>query len=218
MTLAMLASFLILHFTFYIALAPPAQAQIPLSPIQPGLRDEIIGVARQAAVVGLGERALADLDIRIYILRIVSGSLTFVGLILIAIIVYGGFMYMTSGGSEEKTGAAKKILARAAIGMTIILSSYAIVLFINRKMTRIIFYQMSAQVQNCSTRSGQATCCQEWLAFQSAGSIAYTRGDLGGQAERNRDEARELYDSWVACRERAADELGIDRIDANLFD
>jgi hypothetical protein len=42
-------------------------------------------------------------------------------------VIYGGFLYVGSGGNEESTGKAKKILIYAAIGIIIILVSFALV-------------------------------------------------------------------------------------------
>jgi len=52
------------------------------------------------------------------------------GLIALVIVLYAGFMWMTSGGNEEKISKAKKILSAGVIGLLIILASYAITSFI----------------------------------------------------------------------------------------
>jgi len=52
------------------------------------------------------------------------------GLIALVIVLYAGFMWMTSGGNEEKISKAKKILSAGVIGLIIILASYAITSFI----------------------------------------------------------------------------------------
>ncbi|MCF7906395.1 hypothetical protein K9L04_00490, partial [Patescibacteria group bacterium] len=41
-------------------------------------------------------------------------------------IVYGGILWMTSGGEEEKVKKAKKLMISGIIGMIIIVSAYAI--------------------------------------------------------------------------------------------
>jgi hypothetical protein len=42
-------------------------------------------------------------------------------------IIYAGFLYVTSNGSEEKTGEAKKIILYCLIGIVIIFASFALV-------------------------------------------------------------------------------------------
>jgi hypothetical protein len=56
---------------------------------------------------------------------IVNFILYFLGLIATIMIIYGGFLYITSGG--EETEKAKKVLMYAAIGIVVILISFALV-------------------------------------------------------------------------------------------
>lgn len=198
------------------ALALPTSAQ---GPLQAGLQDEILGTAQQSAIVGLGQRASSELDIRVYVLRFVRGALSFVGLIFVILILYGGFTFMT-GGTEEKMDNAKKIIGNATVGVIIILTSYAITLFFTRRIVRTTFEQMLTQLQSCSTQTGNATCCDEWNSFQSAGSPIDLGGDIGDQAQENRDTQRERYEAWVECRERAASGARYrdQSLDSNIFD
>ncbi|MFH1866949.1 MAG: pilin [Patescibacteria group bacterium] len=64
------------------------------------------------------------------IAAIIQIILSVVGVAALLIIIYGGFQWMTSSGNEEKISKAKKLIAGAAIGLVIILSSYIIVSFI----------------------------------------------------------------------------------------
>ena len=77
---------------------------------------------------------LPSMDIRTIIANIIRVALSLVGIILVVIIMYGGFLYMTAGGNEEQIGRAKDILKNAVIGLAIILSAYAIVLFIMKML------------------------------------------------------------------------------------
>jgi Type IV secretion system pilin len=52
------------------------------------------------------------------------------GLIALVIILYGGYVWMTSGGNEEKVSQAKKILSAGVVGLVIIMVSYVITSFI----------------------------------------------------------------------------------------
>jgi hypothetical protein len=51
------------------------------------------------------------------------------------LIIYAGFLWMTSGGNEKHTEQAKNILTSAIIGLIIVLSAYAITAFIGRQLT-----------------------------------------------------------------------------------
>lgn len=74
--------------------------------------------------------ALSATDPRVIIARIINITLLFLGVIAVGLIVYAGFLWMTSGGSEDKIDDAKKILRNAIIGLAIILSSWGIASFI----------------------------------------------------------------------------------------
>lgn len=66
--------------------------------------------------------------------RIINILLGLLGLVLFIYILYGGYLYMTSGGEEKKTGEAKKKMMYAIIGIIIILASYAIANFVIGKL------------------------------------------------------------------------------------
>jgi TRAP-type C4-dicarboxylate transport system permease small subunit len=57
---------------------------------------------------------------------IVGTFLSLIGVIFMILIMYGGFIWMTSGGNEQKVYKAKSILRNSIIGVIIIMSSYAI--------------------------------------------------------------------------------------------
>ncbi|MEA2088919.1 MAG: Ig-like domain-containing protein, partial [Patescibacteria group bacterium] len=78
-----------------------------------------------ASTLGLGTQGL-----KTTLTKIVKTVLGFLGIIAIIVILYGGFIWMTSGGRPERVDKAKKILINGAIGLTIILLSFAIIQFI----------------------------------------------------------------------------------------
>ena len=81
------------------------------------------------AKIGLG-----DQDIRITIAKIIRVALGFLGIIAVGLIMYAGWLWMSSEGNEEKIEQAKKILKNAIIGLIIILSAFAIATFIINKL------------------------------------------------------------------------------------
>ncbi len=64
---------------------------------------------------------------REFIQTIVNYALSFLGLIAVVIVIYGGVLYVLSRGDEEMTGKGKKAISYAAVGIIIILGSYALV-------------------------------------------------------------------------------------------
>jgi hypothetical protein len=71
-------------------------------------------------------------DIRVIVANIIKYALGLLGLVTLVMMLYGGFMWMTAGGNEEQIAQAKRILVNAVIGLAIILSAYAIVIFVSR--------------------------------------------------------------------------------------
>ena len=57
--------------------------------------------------------------------QIIEFFLYFLGLVATIMVIYGGFLYITSGG--EDTEKAKKVLMYSAIGILVILVSFALV-------------------------------------------------------------------------------------------
>lgn len=81
---------------------------------------------------------LPSADPRLIAARIVQIFLGFLGVIAVALIVYAGFLWMTSQGNQEKIEQAKSILKNTIIGLLIVLSAFGIVSFImSRLLTSI---------------------------------------------------------------------------------
>lgn len=58
--------------------------------------------------------------------------LSFVGVIAVGVMIYGGAMYMTSNGDSGKIQRAKNIIMYGLIGMVVAMLAYTIVHFISR--------------------------------------------------------------------------------------
>jgi len=77
---------------------------------------------------------LEDTDPRTITVKIINIAFGFLGVIALAIVVYAGFLWMTSEGQEDKIEKAKKILKNGLIGLAIILASWGIVSFVFRAL------------------------------------------------------------------------------------
>ncbi|MBU2542348.1 hypothetical protein KJ785_02200, partial [Patescibacteria group bacterium] len=95
---------------------------------------DIYGLNPVSNNIGLGSD-----DIRLTIAKIIRAVLGLLGIIAIGIMLYGGFIYMTAGGNEERIGTAKKILINGVIGLVIILSSFSIAQFLINKLSQATF-------------------------------------------------------------------------------
>ncbi len=99
--------------------------------IAPGL---LPGVAlAQGGLIGVPPPSgTAQGDLAQVILRIINYVLAIVGVVALAYLVYGGFMYITSAGNEDRVEAAKQIIINAVIGIVVIGVAAAIVNFVIR--------------------------------------------------------------------------------------
>ncbi len=73
---------------------------------------------------------LSATDPRLIVARLIQTALSFVGIILLVMILSGGFSFMISGGNEERRDSAKRTLFNAIMGVIVILSAYSIVAFV----------------------------------------------------------------------------------------
>ena len=60
-----------------------------------------------------------------YIKKIIASLFIFV-----ILMIYAGILWMTAGGNEKQVEKAKNIISRAAIGLVIVVSAYAVTYFI----------------------------------------------------------------------------------------
>lgn len=61
---------------------------------------------------------------------VIQVLLSFLGVIFLILVIYGGFLWMTASGNEEQIGKAKKILKSAIVGLIIVMAAYAISWFV----------------------------------------------------------------------------------------
>lgn len=66
---------------------------------------------------------------------LVGAILSFIGVIFMVLIIYGGILWMTAMGNEQKVEKAKNLIIQSIIGLIIILSAYTITSFIGRQLT-----------------------------------------------------------------------------------
>jgi len=114
--------------------------------------------------IGLGNN-----DFRIVAAKIINVSLGFLGIIAVIIMVYAGWLWMTSGGSADKIDKAKKMLIGALIGLLIILSSWAIASYVVNNLwnatggsggggTPCIFGDSAYPPISCNACGGTSVC------------------------------------------------------------
>ena len=66
---------------------------------------------------------------------IVQAVLSFLGVIFLVLMIYGGYLWMTARGNEEQVTKAKNLITAAIIGLIIVISAYAISYFIIKSLS-----------------------------------------------------------------------------------
>lgn len=91
----------------------------------------------QTASVGYGSNVGQDgvmSDVPTIIGRIIGAGLAFIGTLFFVLIVYGGFIWMMARGNEQEVAKAKELITAAVIGLVIVLSAYAITVYLGERV------------------------------------------------------------------------------------
>lgn len=68
--------------------------------------------------------------------KIITFLLAFAGIVAVAVIIIGGFWYLTSAGNEERSEKGKKALINAVIGLVVVILAEALVTIISNALTK----------------------------------------------------------------------------------
>jgi hypothetical protein len=163
--------------------------QLP-SPLSEELGKEIQMGGAQAASLALNvaPELLLSSDPRYMVARLVAVALSVVGILFIALLVYGGALWLTSGGSEEQIKKAKNVLGRGVLGLVIVLASYSVAAAVQWWLVKATTQQVFWKAQD--PRVGSA-CGTQWADYQSA---------LGKKSDA---EVKRLLDDWNSCTDKA---------------
>lgn len=77
-----------------------------------------------------GETGSSPRDMKTMVIEVIQAILGLTALLMTILLIYGGFFWMTSAGSEERVKTAKRIITAAVIGLFIIMVSYVITYFV----------------------------------------------------------------------------------------
>ena len=84
--------------------------------------------------IGLGSS-----DIRVIIANVVRVILGLLGIVVVVMVIYGGFLMMTASGNAEKSDKGRKSLVNGIIGLVIVLAAYSIVSFLVNRLAPATF-------------------------------------------------------------------------------
>jgi len=104
-------------------LAVPAVALAQLNPGNTGLDAAAAGSGLTGGCSSAG--CVADI-----VGRIINVVIGFLGIVLLCLFLYAGFLWMTAQGDEKQVAKAKQILLQAVVGYFIIGTAYALTSFV----------------------------------------------------------------------------------------
>lgn len=76
------------------------------------------------------DAASDDTDLATGLINMINRVLTFLGVLLMFIVIYAGFLIITSNGEDDAITKGRKMIIYALIGVIVIVLSYTIVNFI----------------------------------------------------------------------------------------
>ncbi|MCK4553700.1 hypothetical protein KAU19_01935 [Candidatus Parcubacteria bacterium] len=85
-----------------------------------------------------GNLGLGNADPRDAVVSLIKVVMTFLGIIAVVVILFGGFKWMTAAGNEDKVAEARKLIVAGVIGLIIILSAWAITTFVINQMSNVV--------------------------------------------------------------------------------
>lgn len=111
----------LIYLTLFLALASIALAPLA-SHAQIGKLKDIGG--RAYGVTGEPESPAATAG------RVINVALSVVGLVFLVLMLYGGYLWMTARGKEERLNKAKDTIEASIIGLIIVLAAYGITYYV----------------------------------------------------------------------------------------
>jgi hypothetical protein len=81
------------------------------------------------------DKSLGNKSLQVTIGNIINVGLGLLGVVAVVIILAGGFKWMTAGGNEEKVTEARTMIFQGIIGLAIILSAWAISIFVLKSLS-----------------------------------------------------------------------------------
>jgi hypothetical protein len=110
------------------AAAGAATLLAPLHAFAGSALENLQAAAKATGTTALGQETETDLPTLVG--RFIAAALGLLGVILVILIIYAGFLWMTAQGNEEKVKKAKGMITNAVVGMILIFAAYAITTFV----------------------------------------------------------------------------------------
>lgn len=124
---AMAGLMLLALFNYSFVLLTNPRGIVPLdlliTPAQAVRDTGLEATAGEAGLTGINDPAK-------FIGQLIGAALSFLGVLFLALMVYGGYLWMTARGNEDQVKKAREIIIAAVTGLAIVLAAYAVTTFV----------------------------------------------------------------------------------------
>ncbi|NCN25895.1 hypothetical protein GW935_04605 [Candidatus Falkowbacteria bacterium] len=107
----------------------------------------------------INQTGLGKADPRVIAGGIIQVILGFLGLLTVILMLYGGFLWMNSKGDPKKIEIAQALIRNAVIGLIIILSAFAIALYVTRVLIGVTGARSAQSLENGICAEGSFKSC-----------------------------------------------------------
>lgn len=120
--------------TFLAALLTITASVLGLSPVVRAALDPCAQAGDQSSSVCADFKSGNDTTMGNFWSNVISTMLMVIGILAVAVIIYGGLTYVTSAGKSDQVTRAKNIIIYAVVALVVSVSAYAIVKFVLDKL------------------------------------------------------------------------------------
>ncbi|MBI5732119.1 MAG: hypothetical protein HY982_02040 [Candidatus Magasanikbacteria bacterium] len=90
----------------------------------------------EAEVAAGGAGVTKSGELEDYLAKMVGIALSIIGILFLALMIYGGYVWMLAKGDESEAKKAQGIITMGAIGMVIVILAYAISRFVISRIVK----------------------------------------------------------------------------------
>ncbi len=112
---------------------------IPVASSASVINDSLLGDTTETTTLLKKFGPLADIKgPGAIVFNVISVFLGLLGVVAVLLMIYGGFLWLTAGGEENKAKTGTTLLFQAVVGLLIILSAYAVTYFVLVQITTAV--------------------------------------------------------------------------------
>lgn len=92
--------------------------------------------------------------------NVIRIALSFIGVILLVLMVYAGFLWLTAGGNDDQVATSKKLIKNGVIGMAIALSAFVLTNFVVNELNKALGAPAAGSEGGSGLQGGSGTPLQ----------------------------------------------------------